>query len=92
MTSKQFIRVNSKFEGVQYDGTNRREIVGMLGIDKQHCELWLNQDTKIPHLNIVAPTCNLGRVEVSEWVLMAIDKKQAMVVPESDFKVEFEGV
>lgn len=84
------IRRNSKFSALQFDGDNRDKVLRFLGVDKQFCQLWRNEDSKVCHLSISAPGLELGQVNVKEWILIGDGKSSYAVITEEVLKREYE--
>lgn len=77
---------------IQYTGDNREKIIEALHIKKEHCQSWMNEDTKESYLIICAPGCNLGKVSPKEWILVGIDPQSYQIVIAETFDANYEAI
>lgn len=67
-----YARKTDIFHAIQYTGDNREKIIDALGIPKEDCECWTNQDTKENYL-IIKSVPEL--IYTKWWLLIASSGK-----------------
>jgi len=87
-----YIQRKSKFSGIQFTGDNRDKVIDALGIKKDYCQAWKNLDTDECYLIIRAPGCDLGKINISNWILIGLEHIEYFVCSAEQFKIEYEAI